>query len=312
MDSKTISKKENEVLSMFFDDSFVPHDYLDALFTSSLHISKQPSLQKTSNNEFSNTASLKSLQNKCSSLLTHLDYYTNELTREFEKNLNELQNSNSIISYTTTSASTSTTKKSGDILASPAMGHQRRKSSVYRLRSQGTGGIGDDGVVGVMRLEYYIENLSSSINSLNRDLIDVNKKIDMLKKQKKDDPYESQNGPSIPSTTADIKRTFTSKIDDDDVTTEAIKDLQRLLKVKNRIQKVLDACQTVKMLVDSGTKDVGTNNSKTDENTFLSANVINEGLAPTSDLNKGVSNNQTLIDTENFTFTIDDFQSALN
>ncbi|KAG7750875.1 hypothetical protein KL911_003321 [Ogataea haglerorum] len=167
------SEKENEVLSMFFDDAFVSHDYLDALFTSSLNLNA-PQL-KNKSVTFASPNSLKSLQGKCLSLLTHLDYYTNELTRQFEKKLQDLHNSSSIISYA----------------------------------SENSGGI--------TRLEYYVEYLASSINSLNRDMDDVNVKLNNVREHP-----ESQ---------------------------ELIRNIQTLNLVKERIQAVLNIFETVQAVV---------------------------------------------------------------
>ncbi|KAH3666255.1 hypothetical protein OGAPHI_004444 [Ogataea philodendri] len=175
------SEKENEVLSMFFDDAFVPHDYLDALFTSSLNLNT-PQL-KDKSISFASSASLKSLQGKCLSLLTHLDYYTNELTRQFEQKLQDLHNSSSIISYTS------------------------------------------DDNAGITRLEYYVEYLASSINSLNRDLDDVNTKLKSV---------------NVPPQSEDL-----------------VKDFQDLKLVKERIKATLDIFEIIQAVVLTSTIEEG-------------------------------------------------------
>ncbi|CUM65412.1 uncharacterized protein PRCAT00003050001 [Priceomyces carsonii] len=75
----------DEILSMFFDSSFSPTEYVDAFLQSIL--GKQPS------NQF-HRKSLNESSSKCSNLITRIDYYTDELTEDLNHNLEALQKSN--------------------------------------------------------------------------------------------------------------------------------------------------------------------------------------------------------------------------
>ncbi|VEU23155.1 DEKNAAC104142 [Brettanomyces naardenensis] len=197
---------ENDVLSMFFDEDFVPHDFLDALFSSSLNRSNQKSL------EFANARSLQTLQGRCSSLLTHLDYYTNELTRQFEGKMQDLENSSSIISY----------KKDVGALSSeedvPNRSAVADSSLVKGSTNVATVDSGDD-LYGITRLQYYIDNLSSALTSTARDLAESNQELSKLNKNRNEGSVE---------------------------------DLIQLTKIKQRIGQVIEVFDTVRSLVASG------------------------------------------------------------
>ncbi|CDK26481.1 unnamed protein product [Kuraishia capsulata CBS 1993] len=153
-------ESKQDALEIFFDDNFVPHAFLDSLFLSSLPsrtIKANPSVR-----------SLQTLQTKCSSLLAHLDYYTNELTDDLESKIEDLQQSSSVISYS-----------------------YKRRTDVPQKGSD---------LNGVTRLEYYIDTLSSSINSLFQDLESVNLKL-----------TEIQNESSSKTTLADLAKLVTVK-----------------------------------------------------------------------------------------------------
>ena len=66
----------DELLSMFFDDEFVPHAYLDAVYAQSA--------ASSGGNNLTNLKYIQQLQERSAILLTHMDYYTNELTNELE------------------------------------------------------------------------------------------------------------------------------------------------------------------------------------------------------------------------------------
>lgn len=171
---------DNDVLTMFFDENFVPHDFVDALFTSSL---AQPTLDNS--DEFASPRAIQGLQGKFSSLLTHLDYYTNELTRQFEDKMKNLENSSSIISQSD----------------------------------------GDDTSKGITRLEYYVGNLSSSLNSISRDLKHANEEVAQVTEQS----------------------TFQK-------TEVSVADLQQMIHIREGITKVIDVFERVRSLVASSTE----------------------------------------------------------
>ncbi|KAH3680416.1 hypothetical protein WICMUC_000347 [Wickerhamomyces mucosus] len=133
----------DQLLSMFFDEEFVPHAYLDALYSNS----SQPHL-KTPNKQIS-MSDIKLIRQRSSILLKHLDYYTKELTNDLESKIQTLYNSNSIISYS------------------------YNDFSLSGLKSEGT----DSKLKPTTRLEYYVNSLSISISTLQDTIEDINFKI---------------------------------------------------------------------------------------------------------------------------------------
>lgn len=127
----------DELLSMFFDDEFVPHAYLDAFFSNDLN--------STNLKNFSN---IQSLQHRSSLLLSNLDFLTNELTNDLESKIDKLYNSNSIISY--------------------SYNNNNNETSTSKLKP-------------TSRLEYYIDSLLISIQSLNEIIESIQHKINTMK-----------------------------------------------------------------------------------------------------------------------------------
>lgn len=123
----------NSLLPIFNDDDFVPHAYLDALFQ-----------QLNRNNEQIDLTSMKDLNNLQSvtlTLLNQLDFLTKEVTTELEENIKNLENTNSIISYSYSNSNF------GNI---------------------------DSNLKPTSRLEYYIDSLSIGINTLNQEIATIN------------------------------------------------------------------------------------------------------------------------------------------
>ncbi|QPG74188.1 hypothetical protein FOA43_001512 [Brettanomyces nanus] len=237
------SVSENDVLSMFFDDDFLPHDYLDALFSSSLTLSK-PTLRNKSI-EFANARSLHVLQSRCSSLLTHFDYYTNELTRQFETKMSDLKNSSSIISYR------SETRSAKDEISGQT--HDN-----------------DDSLVGITRLEYYVSNLSSALNSTVRDLAETNGKV---LKFAEDNRFKKAEA--------------------------SVQDLQRMMKVKSRINQVIEVFDTIRSLVASSISEEAGDSSLLE-------------LAPTTVANESSVNSKADENAADLHFDADSFGSAIS
>ncbi|ODV82924.1 hypothetical protein CANARDRAFT_178143 [[Candida] arabinofermentans NRRL YB-2248] len=84
-------------------------------------------------------------------------------------------------------------------------------------------GMGMGETIGITRLEYYVENLSSSINSLNRDLSEVNSKLTSIEQQQQQQQQNSNN--------------------------ESIQTFKDLNMIKFKIQSVLNVFETVKAIV---------------------------------------------------------------
>lgn len=185
---KPSGSKEEEVLSMFFDEGFTPSEYVDAVFSSELR--KNGTRMQDKSLHFADVSSLQGLQTKCSSLLTHFDYYTNELTRRFEDKIKELENTSSIISYRPVSGEDST-------VGGPE--------------------------AGITRLEYYVDNLTSSLISTQMDLASAAHKA-----------TEISQGQSFAQTESSVG------------------ELKQMIEIKRRIYKVVEVFDTVRSLISSG------------------------------------------------------------
>lgn len=79
-----LNQLQNEQsLSMFFDNDFNPANYVDALFQSIV-----PSTNPQANYSIKN---LNSVSNNVSNFITHLDYYTNELSKDVSLQIDTLK-----------------------------------------------------------------------------------------------------------------------------------------------------------------------------------------------------------------------------
>lgn len=125
----------DELLSMFFDDDFVPHAYLDAVYAQ---------VTPRGVNPWKDPKYIQQLQHRSSVLLSHLDHYTNGLTNELESQISKLHTANSIVSYS----------------------YEPTEQSKLKPTT---------------RLEYYIDSLSISTNSLDDSIKSIEAKIHGLK-----------------------------------------------------------------------------------------------------------------------------------
>lgn len=83
-------------LAMFFDEDFEPSAYVDALFLSVLLPDAPPPLVYSAHSY--TDKSLAHLQTKCSALVSHLDFYTNELSTQLSDKLDDLRDTSSVVS----------------------------------------------------------------------------------------------------------------------------------------------------------------------------------------------------------------------
>lgn len=92
---------EAQVLSQFFDQDFVPFDYINALISISLKNSTNPSSSiNNKTNELHSSTSLKLLYQRLNGLNLHFNEYNNELIKRFDQSYNKLiSTSSQIISY---------------------------------------------------------------------------------------------------------------------------------------------------------------------------------------------------------------------
>lgn len=129
---------------MFFDEDFEPSNYVDALFSSviknnstSTNSHSGSTLETSSplalSSQVYNEKTLHALQNKCSNLVSHLDYYTNELFTQLSEKLESLKDSASIVS-----------------------------SGIAYLESN------DDN--SMTRLQYYIKSMGNAVSSLQQEV----------------------------------------------------------------------------------------------------------------------------------------------
>lgn len=82
----------DDLLKMFFDEDFVPQAYVDILLSSF------------------QTSQLDTLKSSCSTLLSRMDYYTGNLTRELETTIQKLQKPAELILYSSNEGQQGTTK----------------------------------------------------------------------------------------------------------------------------------------------------------------------------------------------------------
>jgi len=136
----------DELLSMFFDDEFVPHAYLDAFLSNNIKTRSSSTTSNTTTN-LKNLSTIQSLQHNSSLLLSNLDFLTNELTNDLESKIHKLHNLNSIISYS-----------------------YQNSDETSKLKP-------------TSRLEYYIDSLLISIESLNETIESITSKINLLQSQ---------------------------------------------------------------------------------------------------------------------------------
>ncbi|CCH45716.1 Conserved oligomeric Golgi complex subunit [Wickerhamomyces ciferrii] len=224
-----------ELLSMFFDDEFVPHAYLDAFFTNG---SKSINLK--------NQSTINQLQNNSSLLLSNLDFLTNELTNDLESKINKLYNSNSIVSY-----------------------------SYQNLNNNNTNNDNSSKLKPTSRLEYYIDSLIISIQSLKEIIETTSNKINDIKGGTPSDSEENQ--------------TLTS------TNTSTVQKLINLSTAKVNLLQVLKNFELLKSIID-----ISKNNSS-------NQNDISKITAPTS--TSSMKNSQNI---DNITTTPLEFQNSLN
>lgn len=124
---------------MFFDAEFNPASYVDALFLSMVNNGTSGS-QNTYTRE-----NLVSIANKSLSLVTHLDYYTNELSQELSGQLAVLKN-----------------------------------SSNYVVSVSEDGDVPNNDETNITRLQYYVNALGNAVDSLNGDLAKLDPKQALL------------------------------------------------------------------------------------------------------------------------------------
>lgn len=125
---------------MFFDADFNPTSYVDALFLSMVNngASSLPNNTYTREN-------LVNIGNKSLSLVTHLDYYTNELSQELSGQLSALKTASNYVVSVSEEADLQKTEESN-----------------------------------ITRLQYYVNALGNAVDSLNSDLAKLDQKQPLL------------------------------------------------------------------------------------------------------------------------------------
>lgn len=144
---------KDEILQMFFDEEFVPQAFVDILLTDQ------------SNDD------LHSLQTISTNLLTKLDFYTRNLTIELENTIYNLEKLSETLPGTYSKYNTDNNYKITD--------------------SQNP--ISSKKVMGISKLEYYIDTLGSSVKSLESDLNKVELDITNLEKKNNNNNNNSKD-----------------------------------------------------------------------------------------------------------------------
>lgn len=135
---------QDEALAMFFDDDFSPSNYVDALFQSIIG-------ETTPENRYSKQ-NLSRLSNKLLDLTTHLDYHTNELSKELASKIDTLR------------------KLSASVVA---MDYEQNGSDE------------------TSRLQYYISSLKNSVDTLQGDVAAARQQLVSQKHVAESDPVET-------------------------------------------------------------------------------------------------------------------------
>lgn len=137
-----VSALENETLAMFFDSDFSSVTYVDALFQSI-----------TGSSDKYSKANLAKLSTRLLDLMTHLDYHTNEISKQLAQKINELK------------------KLSMSVVP---------------------GGLDDNKTVdGTTRLRYYIDSLKNSVDSLQSDIDQAKSQLDPQRLLQEADPVKT-------------------------------------------------------------------------------------------------------------------------
>lgn len=148
---------EAQVLSQFFDQDFIPSDYINAFFMTSLNAST-PNSNALNNKsvELNSASSLKILFKRCSALSLHFNEYTNELVKRFDQSYEKLHTASSqIISY------------------------DSQTQAGLNLKSIDDGATAEAKEI-VTRLQYHLATLNTSMYSLLDDLKQTRERLDTI------------------------------------------------------------------------------------------------------------------------------------
>ncbi|CAI4063207.1 hypothetical protein SUVZ_07G2390 [Saccharomyces uvarum] len=138
---------DDDILGMFFDEEFVPHAFVDILLTNALD---EDEIQT---------------QSISSSLLTRLDFYTKNLTKELENTIWNLDKLSQTLPMAWAPSRSSEESDKDDL-------------SVYSTESLRSS-----------KLEYYLDTLGSAVRALETGMKNVVEKIDEIDQQKDENNY---------------------------------------------------------------------------------------------------------------------------
>lgn len=208
---------EAQVLSQFFDQDFVPTDYINALINASLNnnsnsnnANNSPQALNNKSTQLNSASSLKILFRRCSALSLHFNEYTNELCKRFDRSYEKLHTASSqIISYDSQFQLGPANNFEDDIDGD--LEDDTKNSS----KKDGT----DSNKEIVTRLQYHLATLNTSMYSLLDDLEHTRTKLDSIDPSKRD--------------------------------TQEIDELQTLVMIKNRVEEVKASFNLLKSLVAS-------------------------------------------------------------
>lgn len=223
---------EAQVLSQFFDQDFVPSDYINALLTTSLNASTQTSNTNALNNksvQLYSASSLKVLFQRCSSLSLHFNEYTNELAKRFDQSYETLlTTSTQIISYNNNSQISSESNILSESLDNNSQNSNENNNNTDNNK-QGSNEF-------VTRLQYHLATLNASMYTLLDDLKQTRQGLNTLESDKLN------------------------------VEPKSLEDLKKLVLIKNRIKEVKDTFALLKSIVASSEIDDSNNNIMEVEN----------------------------------------------
>lgn len=145
---------EAQVLSQFFDQDFIPSEYINALITTTLTSQSVNNINNKSN-ELYPSSTMKLAFQRLSALSSHFNIYTQELTKQFDSEYAKLLNSSTqIISYNSHLSESNAPSSSNDEV--------------------------------ITRLQYHLATLNTLMYSLLEDLKQTKEKLDSINSTDRD------------------------------------------------------------------------------------------------------------------------------
>lgn len=277
MTTTVTAKAKDEILEMFFDEEFVPQAFVDILLTNKA------------------TEDLQSLQTISTNFLTKLDFYTRNLTIELENTIFNLEKLSETLPGTYSKYNNdklnhdnNINNHNSDILNASNLLNDLSINSTEKNNTNSIN-LKNQKIMGISKLEYYIDTLGSSVKSLESDLNNVEKDINNLKNNN-----NNYNNNSNKTATNDNSEKILTK-------------LNNLKIIKQRLNNVLNIFKELqKIMIISN--DSSTDNNNDDDNDANNNNNNNKGTTNDTDFD---DHNNIQNSNDNSQININDFDISL-